>query len=53
MHPFKYDGMNTMKHTHVLGIVPSSVILCQRTSVVFMYSSALLSSDKMESQHYN
>ena len=24
-----------------------------RTSVVFMYSSALLSSEKMESQHYN
>ena len=25
----------------------------QRTSVVFMYPSALLSSEKMESQHYN
>ena len=27
--------------------------LLQRTSVVFMYSSALLSSEKMESQQYN
>ena len=30
-----------------------SVTDLQRTSVVFMYSSALLSSEKMESEHYN
>ena len=37
----------------MLNVIKSLYDKVKRTSVVFMYSSALLSSEKLESQHYN